>query len=127
MPILLNELRFVVDVGVGKKVERYLREAGCDVTAIRDINPRASDTEILKLAVEESRIVLTMDKDFGELVYRSGKAHAGVLILRMEDADGDAKTAVVGNILRKHSDKLENRFCVYQDGTLRVSHPTTPS
>ncbi len=56
-----KELRFMVDVGVGKKVERWLREAGYDVAAVREINPRASDNDILKLAVEDSRIVLTMD------------------------------------------------------------------
>jgi predicted nuclease of predicted toxin-antitoxin system len=95
-----QELRFMVDVGVGRKVERWLREAGCDVAAVREIDPRAGDSDILKLSVEDSRIVLTMDKDFGELVYRSGKAHA---------------------------DKLKGSFCVYQNNTLRVSHqPTLP-
>ena len=63
-----TRLKFMVDVGVGKKVERWLREVGCDVAAVREINPRAGDREILKLAVEDFRIVLTMDKDFGELV-----------------------------------------------------------
>lgn len=111
----------MVDVGVGKKVERWLREVGCDVAAVREINPRAGDREILKLAVEDFRIVLTMDKDFGELVYRLGKAHAGVLVLRMEDADGDEKTNIVKNILQQHADKLEGNFCVYKDGTLRIA------
>ncbi|MFH1993985.1 MAG: DUF5615 family PIN-like protein [Pseudomonadota bacterium] len=115
-------LKFMVDVGVGKKVEQWLREAGCDVAAVREINPRASDSEILKLAIDDSQIVLTMDKDFGELVYRLGKAHAGVLVLRMEDANGDEKASVVRNILLLHADKLAGNFCVYQDDTLRVSH-----
>jgi predicted nuclease of predicted toxin-antitoxin system len=114
-------LKFMVDVGVGKKVERWLREAGYDVAAVREIDPRAGDREILKLAVEDSRIVLTMDKDFGELVYRLGKAHTGVLVLRMEDADGDEKTNIVKDILLQHADKLEGNFCVYKDGTLRIS------
>lgn len=118
----VTRLKFMVDVGVGKKVERWLREAGYDVAAVREINPRAGDREILKLAFEDSRIVLTMDKDFGELVYRLGKAHAGVLVLRMEDADGDEKTNIVKDILLQHADKLEGSFCVYKDGTLRISH-----
>ncbi len=121
--MLPSALRFIVDVGVSKKVEQYLRDTGCDVTAVREVNPRASDSEMLKLAVEDSRIVMTMDKDFGELVYRLGKAHAGVLVLRMEDANGDEKTNVVRSILLHHADKLEDNFCVYKDGTLRVSHP----
>jgi len=118
-------LRFMVDVGVGKKVEQWLHEAGCDVTAVREINPRAGDSEILKWAVDESRIILTMDKDFGELVYRLGKSHAGVLVLRVEDADGNEKTNIVRNIILQHADKLKGNFCAFQDGTLRVSHPST--
>ncbi len=117
-----EKLRFIVDVGVGKEVEQWLQAAGHDVTAVREINPRASDSEILKLAVHESRIVLTMDKDFGELVYRVGKSHAGVLVLRMEDADGNKKTNIVRSIILQHADKLEGNFCVFQDGALRVSH-----
>lgn len=44
-------LRLLVDVGVGKKVERWLQEHGHDVKSVRDINPRMSDKEILKIAV----------------------------------------------------------------------------
>lgn len=44
-------------------------------------------------------MIITMDKDFGELVFNSGKRHAGVLILRLEDADGDTKVGVVKTIL----------------------------
>ena len=116
-------LRFIVDVGVGKKVEGWLRAAGYDVASVRDVNPRASDDDILKKAVEEARIVLTMDKDFGELVYRLGKAHVGVLILRLEDADGNHKVNVMRNIITVHGDKLPGSFCVYQGDTLRVSTP----
>lgn len=42
-------LRLLVDVGVGRKVERWLQEHGCDVKNIRDINPWISDKEILKI------------------------------------------------------------------------------
>jgi predicted nuclease of predicted toxin-antitoxin system len=66
-------------------------------------------------------MVVTMDKDFGELVYRSGKKHAGVLILRLEDATGDEKVEVVKKILNEHQDKMQNRFCVYQAGRLRIA------
>ena len=44
-------LRLLVDVGVGKKVEKWLKEHGCDVKSIREINPRMPDKEILKIAV----------------------------------------------------------------------------
>lgn len=60
------KLKFLADVGVGKKVERWLVNQGYDTTSVRDIDPRFSDKEILKIAVSEKRMVVTMDKDFGE-------------------------------------------------------------
>ena len=54
-----------------------------------------SEDDILAWAVREQRLVVTMDKDFGEMVYRSGRAHAGVLLLRLDDATGDEKVRVL--------------------------------
>ena len=68
-------LKFLVDVGVGKKVEHWLIEHGYGISSVRDINPRMLDSEILKIAVSENRMIITMDKDFGELVYNSGLLH----------------------------------------------------
>ena len=116
-----SPLKFMIDVGVGKKVEEWLREHGYDVKTVRSFDPKAEDAKILKMAESESRMVVTMDKDFGELVYRSGKAHAGVLILRLEDATGDEKVEVVKKILSEHSNKIQSRFCVFQAGRLRIS------
>jgi predicted nuclease of predicted toxin-antitoxin system len=113
-------LKFLVDVGVGKKVERWLKENGYDVMPARVINPKAADSELLYLAVAEKRMVITMDKDFGELVYNSGRLHSGVLILRLDDATGDEKVAVVRKILDEFGGNIENRFCVFQDGRLRI-------
>jgi predicted nuclease of predicted toxin-antitoxin system len=115
-----KNLKFLVDVGVGKKVEGWLFNQGYDVKSVRDINPRLPDKEILRIAVSERRMVITMDKDFGELVYNSGLPHGGVLLLRLEDARSDEKVRVLERILEKHSDKLLNKFCVFKDGRLRT-------
>ncbi|MBI5741860.1 MAG: DUF5615 family PIN-like protein [Nitrospirae bacterium] len=115
-----RRLKFLVDVGVSRKVEKWLAENGYDAKSVRDIDPKANDAEILHLAVNEGRMVITMDKDFGELVYNSGLKHSGVLILRLEDANGDRKLEVVKKILSDYTDKIQNRFCVFQDGRLRI-------
>ncbi|MEK7828990.1 MAG: DUF5615 family PIN-like protein [Deltaproteobacteria bacterium] len=114
------KLKFLVDVGVGRKVDEWLAENGYDVKRVRDINPKAKDSEILHLAVGEGRMVITMDKDFGELVFNSGKLHSGVLILRLENANGDQKVKSVKKILSEYSDKLYGKFCVFQGERLRV-------
>ncbi|OGW58098.1 MAG: hypothetical protein A3D21_04010 [Nitrospirae bacterium RIFCSPHIGHO2_02_FULL_42_12] len=106
-----KKLKFLVDVGVSKKAEQMLEKQGYDTKNVRDINPRMLDKEILKLAVSEKRMVITMDKDFGELVYNSKLPHGGVLLLRLEEARADEKVEIIEKILEKHSDKLFNNFC----------------
>jgi predicted nuclease of predicted toxin-antitoxin system len=114
------ELPFLVDAGVGTQVEGYLREAGYDVRAVRAIDPRMPDEEIIRLAVSEGRMIVTMDKDFGELVYRGKQGHSGVLLLRMEDARGEEKAEAVAQILREFAGQIKGRFCVYQNERLRI-------
>ena len=113
-------MKFLVDVGIGKKVENWLKENGFDVLSVRDIDSRAKDSQILRWAIDQQRMIISMDKDFGELVYNSGMHHAGVLILRLEDADGDTKVEVTKKILAEYYDKIESYFCVFQDGRLRI-------
>jgi predicted nuclease of predicted toxin-antitoxin system len=81
-----SRLKFLVDVGVGKKVEEYLHDENYDIKTVRSLDQRMPDQDIIRLAALEKRIVITMDKDFGELVY-----HSGILLLRLEDATGSEK------------------------------------
>ena len=115
-----TKIRFIVDMGVSRKVEEWLLTNDYDIKAIRDIDPRMKDRDILKLAVTEKRMVITMDKDFGELVFNSGLDHSGVLLLRLEDAKSVEKVNTIQEILLKYENKLKNNFCVYQHGKLRI-------
>ena len=114
-----SELKFLVDVGVGKKVEAYLLEKRYDTKAVRSLDQRMPDQEIIRLAALEKRIVITMDKDFGELVYHSGMEHCGILLLRLEDATGPEKLQVITKILAKYADNIKNNFCVYHNKKFR--------
>jgi predicted nuclease of predicted toxin-antitoxin system len=78
------------------------------------------DHEIIKLAVSDNRIIITMDKDFGELVYHLEKKHAGVVLLRLDDASGSEKARVVKYILENYSVDLPGSFCVYQNEKFRI-------
>lgn len=97
-----------------------IRSLGYDTEDVRDRDATMPDVDILAWAIAEHRFIVTMDKDFGELVYHSGMAHAGVLLLRLEAARTAQKIAVVTDILNAHGSKLAGRFCVYQNGRLRI-------
>lgn len=113
-------IRFLLDVGVGKKTLEQLQVLGSDAISVLDLNPEMADADILSVAHKEKRMVITMDKDFGELVYRSGKQHNGVLLLRLEDATGDEKAVIVQQIVEKFASQIEGHFCVFQNGQLRI-------
>ena len=115
-----SDLSFLVDVGVGKGIEKYLREEGYDTKAVRDIDPRMEDKEIIRQAVLENRMVITMDKDFGELVYHSSMKHSGILLLRLEDSIGSVKLQIVKHIMKHYSDRIKNCFCVFQNDKFRI-------
>ena len=76
----------------------------------------------IRTAVLENRMVITMDKDFGELVYHCSMEHSGVLILRLEDANGSEKLKVVKHIIKNYVDRMKNCFCVYQNDKFRIKN-----
>ena len=115
-----SDLKFLVDVGVGKKVEDFLYKCCYDVLPVRKINPRMSDSEIIGIAAKDNRIIITMDKDFGELVYNSGLIHKGILLLRTENCSGDKKAKILSEILMNYSSELEENFCVFSKDRLRI-------
>ncbi len=78
------------------------------------------DAEILTLAARDKRLVITMDTDFGELIYCSGRSHAGVLLLRLDDADSLRKVETVREIFLSYGSQLTGAFSVYHSGRLRI-------
>jgi predicted nuclease of predicted toxin-antitoxin system len=81
-------MRFLLDENIDLRVVRFLEERDHDVTSIaRDYERAVPDREVLALAVREARILITHDRDFGELVFRHGRPHAGVIYLRVQPPD----------------------------------------
>lgn len=76
-------MRFLADESCDFAVVRTLRQAGHDVLAIREVSPRAEDSVVADRAHREERVLLTEDKDFGQLVRASGSAPSGVIYLRL--------------------------------------------
>jgi predicted nuclease of predicted toxin-antitoxin system len=113
-------VKVLVDVSAGQAVAAAIRQLGHDVEFVRDRDPKMPDVDILAWAVAEQRLVVTQDKDFGELVYHSGLPHAGVVLLRLDAARTALKVRVVTEIFTLHEAALPGRFTVYQNGRLRI-------
>jgi predicted nuclease of predicted toxin-antitoxin system len=105
-------MRFLVDECTGPAVAHWLEESGHEVFSVFDEAPGMSDTEVIRQAHEERRILITNDKDFGEKVHREQFPHCGIVLLRLDDERSQNKIAVLRRLLNDHSDRLRNRFVV---------------
>jgi len=97
-------VRFLADESCDFAIVRALRTAGFDVAAVVDISPRASDQSVIDVAVQQDRVLLTEDKDFGQLVYASGQPSAGVILLRFPAGVRSQMAAAVLDLLSRHGD-----------------------
>ncbi len=89
------------------------------MVAVAEIAPRANDTNILRRAAED-QIVITNDKDFGELVFRSGQAHQGILLFRLRDGSDANYLRVLAAVLRQYSEHLPKQFVRVREDTVRI-------
>jgi predicted nuclease of predicted toxin-antitoxin system len=115
--------KFIIDECTGIAVVHFMREQGYDVVGVSEAMPQASDFDILQCAVAEQRIVVTNDKDFGDMVFRDKRRHLGVLLLRLADDRVETKIRVLAAVLAHHADHLENRFVVATEENIRLRPP----
>ena len=117
-------MRFLVDRCAGRRLAEWLREAGHDVLEARTIDPDPGDRALLELAESESLVVITIDKDFGELIYLHGISHAG--LIRLPDVRASQRIEIVAEIIRRYGSALEDRAMItVQSRRVRISHPPT--
>jgi len=114
-------MRFLADENCDFAVVRALRANGYDVLSVSDISPRAEDFEVVKLAVREERILLTEDKDFGQLVYAYGQETLGVIFLRFPISARKQISKEVVNLIKRQGEKLFGCFVTVQPGRVRMS------
>ena len=97
-----------------------LRQSGHDVLWIREARPGIPDTEVLALAHAEGRLLITFDKDFGELVFRSGaKASHGIVLFRIPQPSASAVATKVVAVLASRDD-WAGQFSVVEEFAIRM-------
>lgn len=97
-----------------------LREAGHDVTAVAVEAPGSSDQAVLARAVAEGRVVLTFDRDYGELIYRRKlPTPAGVVYFRYAPCTPQEPAEHLLAILGNRAISLTGRFTVAERGQIR--------
>lgn len=78
------------------------------------------DIEILDIALREKRILVTNDKDFGELIIRKKLSHCGVVLLRLEKDNPKKRIDVIKDAIDRFEEKIKGRFLVASEKGLRI-------
>ena len=112
---------FLADESCAGPVIRALREAGHDLIAIAEVAKGATDEQVLELAVKQKRVLITEDRDFGELVYARGRSSAGVILVRFHSRARGAKAATVVESVARLGSRLRDAFTVVEPGRVRIS------
>ena len=99
----------------------WLVELQHDVRSIHQVARGSDDDRVLQMAIDENRILITCDKDFGEMVFRERKPHNGVVLLRLDDERADNKIAALSRLLEQYPDRLANNFVVATEAGIRIA------
>jgi predicted nuclease of predicted toxin-antitoxin system len=118
-------LKLYADEGIDRQIVDALRSAGFDVAYAAESDPSVADDALLAKAAAEGRLLLTSDKDFGELVFRLKKINDGVVLIRLFGLSAGSKARLVVEAFSTRSDKLARAFSVLSPGILRIRAPRT--
>ena len=113
-------MKFLADESIEKPVVDWLRGQDLDVRYITEITPSINDEEVIRFANDEGRILITNDKDFGELVFRQSKIVLGVLLIRAINERASNKIRLVREVLEKARNKLAGYFVVVNEAGIRM-------
>ncbi|HEY5406018.1 MAG TPA: DUF5615 family PIN-like protein [Ginsengibacter sp.] len=108
----------VADESVDFRIVLRLREAGLAVYSIAEQLPSITDKYALSIAVDKKALLITEDKDFGELVFRLQMPHHGILLIRIEDAE--YKVLLVVAAIKQNYNEMINKFSVINNNKLRI-------
>lgn len=98
-------MRVLADENVPRSVVQLLRDGGNDVVWVAEEAPGLTDADVLAMANSTERVLLTFDKDFGELAFRTGmSAASGVILVRAREGTPDDIAALVARSLSSQSD-----------------------
>ncbi len=114
-------MRFLVDECTGPAVAKWLHGLGHDVYSVFDEAPGMIDPDVLSKANTENWILVTNDRDFGELIFRERRDHKGVIFLRLADERSANKIAVLRKVLDSFAERLENQFVTATESRIRIS------
>jgi predicted nuclease of predicted toxin-antitoxin system len=111
-------VKFLVDESAGIAVSRKLKQMNFDVVSVIQFMKGACDEEIVRKAIEENRVIITNDKDFGWLAafYKP----PSIILLRLKDERTENKVKMVSHIIKKYREAILGSILVASEKKIRI-------
>lgn len=117
-------MKFLVDHCAGRRLADWLRQQGLDVREAKQIRADLGDAALLQIAAAEKRILITIDTDFGALIFLGSAAHAG--LIRLPDVPAAKRIALLQQVFATRSeDELTSAIITLSENRIRFSQPRT--
>ncbi len=113
-------MNFLADESIDKPIVEALRGKDFVVGYVAEMEPGISDDVVLDLANIEKALLLTADKDFGELVFRLRRLSSGVVLIRLAGLSPSKKANIVVSFITKHFKQLIGFFSVITPTGIRI-------
>ena len=114
-------MKLLADESIDRMIVDRLRADGHDVTYVAEVDAGITDPEVLQRANEISALLVTSDKDFGELVFQQGfESSFGVVLVRVSGVFAEHKAEIVSAAFRQHEHEFQNNFSVITAGRVRI-------
>ncbi len=113
---------FFADENIDRQIVTRLRQSGHDVSYVAEMNPGISDDAVLDSTNSADAILITADKDFGEMVFRQKKIATGVILVRLAGISPERKAEIVSIAILQHSNEFKHAFTVISPGSVRIRH-----
>lgn len=113
-------MNLLADESVESEIVAALRRAGHEVADIKELSPGIEDAEVLSIAIQSNAIVITNDKDFGELIYRDLNSSKGIILLRFGKLEIAKRIELLTGVLDEHEMAMRGKFTVITATGIRI-------
>ena len=120
-------MKLLADESVDRGIVDRLRSDAHSVQYVAELDPGIDDEAVLDRANRSGALLVTADRDFGELVFRLGRIHAGVVLIRLAGLSPEAKAETVSRVFDTRTDELLSAFSVVSPGRVRIRRPAVES
>ena len=110
----------VADEGIDRQIVETLRSKGHSVFYVKEEMPGVIDEEVLQTANEKGCILITQDKDFGELVFRTKLLHQGIILIRLSGLKPIEKANLVATTIETYQTEIINVFVVINKNQVKI-------